>query len=466
MRVEGEAGDVQITAITYDSRSVAPGALFCCLRGARTDGHDHAPAAVAAGAAALLVDHPVPGVAVPQVVVADTRAAMARVAAAFFGHPSRQLAVVGVTGTNGKTTVTHLLQAALSAAGTPTAVIGTLTQARTTPEAPDLQARLAALVAAGTGAVAMEVSSHALAQGRADGTWFSVAVFTNLSQDHLDYHGTMDEYFEAKAALFTPERAALAVINADDPWGRVLGERAAAGGLAVRTYSLAEAEPLDGSTFRWAGQVVRLRLPGRHNVANALAAATAARALGAEPAAVAEGLSSLATVPGRFEPVDAGQPFTVAVDYAHTPDALSGVLAAARETAGPDGRVLVVFGCGGERDRAKRPAMGEVAVRQADVAVLTSDNPRSEDPLAIIDEVRAGAEAAAARGAGGRLVVEPDRRTAIARALGLAREGDAVVVAGKGHERTQVAGGRAVPFDDREVAREELERLRGDRERV
>ena len=456
LRAQGDFGAAVITDVTHDSRQVRPGSLFCCLVGRRTDGHLHAPAAVAAGAVALLVERPLDLAGsrpTAQVVVTDTRAAMAPVAAAFHGHPSHHLTVAGFTGTNGKTTATYLLQAVLEAAGRPTAVIGTLSGVHTTPEAPDLQRRLAGLRAGGTSAVAMEVSSEALAQHRADATWFEVVAFTNLSQDHLNFHGTMEAYFEAKAALFDPARARVGVVNADDAWGRRLIDTTR---LAVRPFRLSDAVGLsvgrDGSTFSWEGQPVRLRLAGGFNVVNALAAAAAARELGVGAADVAEGLSRLASVPGRFEPVGPpGAPFTVVVDYAHTPAGLEQVLGAARELVnGSGGRVLVVFGAGGDRDHAKRPAMGAAAARLADVAVLTSDNPRSEDPMAIIADVAGGDPA-------GRLVVEPDRRRAIRLAIEQAAPGDVVVIAGKGHETVQAfAAGRMVPFDDRAVAAEEL----------
>ncbi|MDP8937577.1 MAG: UDP-N-acetylmuramoyl-L-alanyl-D-glutamate--2,6-diaminopimelate ligase [Actinomycetota bacterium] len=448
----GDPATADVTGVTSSSTAVVPGALFCCLSGATADGHDFAGAAVVSGATALLCERPMPE-PVPQVVVADSRRATALVAAAFHGHPSRRLAVVGVTGTNGKTTTTHLLRSVLAADGRRADVIGTLSGARTTPEATELQARLAALAAGGTEAVAMEVSSHALAQSRVDGVWFTVAVFTNLSQDHLDYHGTMEEYFRAKASLFAPERAAVAVVNADDEWGRrLLG----AARVPTRPFSLADAADLtlgpDGATFRWDGAPVRLPLAGRFQVVNALAAATAARELGVPAARVADGLSTAGPVRGRFEPLDAGQPFRVVVDYAHTPAAMEEVLTAARQAAA-NGRVLLVFGCGGERDRAKRPVMGEVASRLADVAVVTSDNPRSEDPSAIIDEVRAGVGRVKA------LWVEPDRRAAIALVVADAEPGDVVVIAGKGHETTQALSTGPVPFDDRVVVQEELDRL-------
>jgi UDP-N-acetylmuramoyl-L-alanyl-D-glutamate--2,6-diaminopimelate ligase len=449
--VRGDPASTDVAAITHDSRAVVPGALFCCVPGGRVDGHRFAGDAVAAGAVALLDERVLP-LEITQVVVPETRPAMAAVAAAFFGNPSRDLQVVGVTGTNGKTTTVHLLGHVLESAGRATGVIGTLTGERTTPEAPELQARLAAFRDEGATAVAMEISSHALALHRADAVWFSVAVFTNLSQDHLDFHETMEEYFAAKARLFDPARAGVAVVNVDDPHGRLLF---ASEPLPVVPYSLADAEDLrvgpTASTFRWRGEEVRLPLGGRVNVANALAAATAAQQLGVEPAEVARGLSTVAPVAGRYEPVDAGQPFAVMVDYAHTPDGLEQLLRSVRETA--QGRMLLVFGAGGDRDRDKRPAMGEVATRLADEAVLTSDNPRSEDPRAIIDAVRAGALES------GVLRVEPDRRTAIARAIERAAAGDVVLIAGKGHEASQHFADRTLPFDDRQVAREELARL-------
>jgi UDP-N-acetylmuramoyl-L-alanyl-D-glutamate--2,6-diaminopimelate ligase len=380
-----------------------------------------------------------------------------------------------VTGTSGKTTVTNLLCPVLEASGSaPCAIIGTLSGARTTPEATDLQAMLAAQrdrgssgagvgrgVGAGRGAVAMEVSSHGLALHRVDGTRFAVAVFTNLSQDHLDFHHTMDDYFAAKAALFTPEFTDRAVVCADDPRGRELLARlrAPGSGVTATAYSLADAEGLTlspaGASFRWRGEPVELALAGRFNVTNAVAAASAAEALGIDPGVVARGLSAAAPVPGRFEAIDGGQRFTVIVDYAHKPDALDQALRSARELVAEGRRLLVVFGCGGDRDVAKRPLMGEVATRLADDAILTSDNPRSEDPLAIIDDVRAGIPA----GAAATVAVEPDRRRAIERAMAEARPGDVVVIAGKGHETTQTIGDTVRPFDDREVARATLAEL-------
>lgn len=457
--VTGDPG-VEITAVTHDSRRVSPGALFCCVPGDRSDGHDFAPDAVAGGAAALLVQRRL-RVDAPQAVVADVRATMAPVAATFWGEPSRAMDVVGVTGTNGKTTVTALVKAVLDAAGRSCEVIGTLTGARTTPESTDLQALLASCRDAGVRSVAMEVSSHALELHRVDATWFAVAVFTNLGRDHLDFHGTEEAYFRAKARLFEPERCARAVVNRDDAHGRLLLDAAR---VPTVSYSLEDAADVElaavRSTFTWAGHRVTLPLGGVFNVSNALAAATVARELGVDPATIAAGLSAAPPVPGRFEAVDAGQSFAVVVDYAHTPDGLEQVLKAARGATVRErqhGRVLVVFGCGGDRDRTKRPAMGEVAARLADRAWLTSDNPRSEDPLAIIAEVQSGVRDADRA----RLVVEPDRRAAIALAVGEARDGDVVVIAGKGHETGQTIGEVTVPFDDRVVAREALEALEG-----
>jgi UDP-N-acetylmuramoyl-L-alanyl-D-glutamate--2,6-diaminopimelate ligase len=438
---------------------VVPGALYCCLPGNRFDGHDFAPDAVAVGASALLCERLLPlDVVQVRVGQGQARAAMAQVAAAFHGHPGDSLRVVGVTGTNGKTTVTHLLRAVFEANGWPTAVMGTLDGGLTTPDAPSVQRSLATYRDGGQSAVAMEVSSHALIQHRVDAIRFVVAIFTNLSQDHLDYHRTMDAYFSAKSLLFTPGRTDAGVVNADDPWGRRLLESAP---IALRSFSLADAADLEmgavGSSFRWEGRAVTLNLSGRFNVANALAAAAAARQLGIDPGVVAEGLSALRGVPGRFEMVEAGQSFKAVVDYAHTPSALEQALTAARDAAEPEGRVVVVFGCGGDRDRLKRPEMGRIATNLADLAVLTSDNPRSEDPMAIIGEVRAGVERS------DRLVVEPDRAAAIALAVSSARPGDVLLVAGKGHETGQRIGERTLDFDDRVVTTSAIEDTAGAR---
>jgi UDP-N-acetylmuramoyl-L-alanyl-D-glutamate--2,6-diaminopimelate ligase len=466
----GDPASVEVRGVGYDSRRVAPGDLFCCIPGAGADGHAFAREALERGAAALLCEHVVTGLPGPPVVQAAVgtgrvRPAMARVAAAFWGHPSRDLLMAGVTGTNGKTTVAHLLGSIFAAAGRPSTVIGTLTGERTTPEAPDLQRLLAAARAAdgiSEPAVAVEVSSHALVQSRVDAVHFDVAVFTNLSHDHLDFHGSMEAYFEAKAGLFTPERSVRGVVNADDPWGqRLLGTaRVPVTAVSRREVTDVRIEP-GRSTFTWRSRRVPLPMTGAVSVHNALLAAEAAIAVGIEPEAVVAGLAAAPTIPGRLEavavPGPTGPPFTVLVDYAHTPAGLEVVLNEARALAGTGRRVIVVFGCGGDRDRAKRPLMGAAAGRGADVVVVTSDNPRREDPDVIIDAVLSGIEpsAEAARSAG-RLVVEPDRRRAVDRAVGLAGPGDVVVVAGKGHELTQEVGGVRLPFDDRAVVAEVL----------
>lgn len=450
--VPEDGGAVDVTAVVHDTRAVTPGALFCCVPGAHVDGHDLARAAVEAGARALLVERPT-GVGVPELQVPSVRDALGPVASAFWAHPSEAMRVVGVTGTSGKTTTTHLLAAVFAANGWSSSVIGTLTGPRTTPEAPELQARLAAERDEGRVAVAMEVSSHALALGRVRATRFAAAVFTNLSHDHLDFHRDLDDYFEAKASLFTPQYTDLAVVNADDERGLELIRRSR---VATQAYSLHDAADLDVGTtscrFRWRGESIELPFGGRFNVSNALAAGTAAASLGIDVATIAHGLRSAPPVPGRFEPVDEGQPFAVLVDYSHKPGALAGALGAAREAA-RGGRVLLVFGAGGDRDASKRPEMGQVAARLADRVLLTSDNPRGEDPLAIIDAIRSGMPATT------DVRIEPDRATAIALAIGDAEAGDVVLIAGKGHEAVQVVGDQAVPFDDRQVARTAL-RLR------
>ncbi len=450
VQVEELRGDAEVDVldVVADSRAVTGGALFCCVPGAATDGHDHAADAVARGAVALLVERPLQVGAV-EVQVPSTRLAMAPIAAAMHGRPSQQLDVIGVTGTNGKTTVTHLLGAILTGAGRPTAVLGTLSGERTTPEAPELQRQLARFVAEGMDAAAIEVSSHALDQHRVDATRFAVAVFTNLSRDHLDHHGSMEEYFRAKARLFRPDLAERAVVCTDDPHGRLLRDAA---DVPTTGYSARDATDvavsLSGTTFTWRGQHVALPLLGRFNVLNALAALEAAVALGVDPAAAAAGASSTEPVPGRFERVDDGVGPAVVVDYAHTPDGLEKLLEAARELA--TGRVVVVFGCGGDRDRSKRPLMGAVASTHADRAVLTTDNPRTEDPAAIAAEVLAGVPGGAA------VEAVADRRAAIAAAIDQAVAGDVVVIAGKGHEIHQLIGSDRVAFDDRVVAREVL----------
>ncbi len=406
------------------------------------------------------------GVDVAQVVVADARAAMAPLAARFWGDPTAELRVVGVTGTNGKTTSAFLIREVLEAAGVQCGLLGTVRQVvggveeeveRTTPEAIDLQATFRRMLEAGDRACAMEVSSHALALHRCDAIHFEAALFTNLTQDHLDFHHSMEEYFAAKRLLFEmgPRTS---VVNVDDAYGRRLAEEidcvtfSAAGAVAdfvAREVSF----DAKGAEFTVDGEIgVRTGLPGDFNVANALGAFAVARALGVDPEVAAEGLAQAQRVPGRFEPVDEGQGFAVLVDYAHTPDSLENVLRAARRLT--SGRLIAVFGAGGDRDREKRPLMGRAGAELADLAIVTSDNPRSEDPEAIIGEILAGA------GNGATVEVEPDRRAAIALAFRNAQPGDSVVIAGKGHEQGQeLEAGRKIPFDDREVARTELRKL-------
>jgi UDP-N-acetylmuramoyl-L-alanyl-D-glutamate--2,6-diaminopimelate ligase len=452
--IGGSAADtpeVEVQRVELDSRAVTPGTLFACVRGAIADGHDHAGDAVSQGAVALLVDHQL-DLPVPQLVVPDTRAAIGPLSAAFWGDPSQHLTVLGITGTNGKTTVVHALEDLLESQGRRAASIGTLTGARTTPEAPALQAQLATLRSAGHHMVAVEVSSHALELHRVDGTFFAVAAFTNLSQDHLDFHPTMEAYFEAKARLFTPDRCGHAVVNADDTWGSHLLARLRAVGVPstpVHPDGLGGVEvTLEHVAFTWRGRRVEVGLGGRYNVANALVVAEVARAAGLDLDEVVAGLRAVQPVPGRLEPVRGGQPFTVLVDYAHTPDGLERALDAVRELTA--GRVIVVLGCGGDRDATKRPRMGAVAGRHADDIVVTDDNPRSEDPAAIRQAVLAGVPSAT------RVREIADRREAIADALAGAREHDVVLIAGKGHESTQTIGDRVIAFDDREVARQLL----------
>jgi UDP-N-acetylmuramoyl-L-alanyl-D-glutamate--2,6-diaminopimelate ligase len=458
VRVRGDAAATEIGSIEFDSRAVRPGSLFCCLPGERTDGHLFAADAVDRGAVALVCEREL-DLPVSEVVVRPgaVRVAMAEIAAAFHGHPASALKTVGVTGTNGKTTVTHLVRAVLDHAGIPTGVIGTLDGARTTPEAPILQATLADLRDSGTKAVALEVSSHALAQHRVDAMTFDVAAFTNLSREHLDYHGTMEEYFRAKARLFDADRTEVAVVDTDDPWGRRLADELE-GHELVRVGRSDAKDPvysLGSTSFRWRGRRVTIPLQGAFNVDNALVAAAVTLALGIDEDTVAEGLETVAPVPGRMELVPSNAPFAVVVDYAHTPAGLETALAAARTLAG-DGRVICVFGCGGDRDAGKRPEMGAVASRDADIAVVTSDNPRSEDPRSIIDAVVGGMHG------GAQLSVEVERSVAIRLAVSVAQQGDVVLLAGKGHETTQIEGDETRPFDDRvEAARAVRDQLRG-----
>ena len=470
-RIVGDPA-VEISDLAYDSRKAGPGALFFCVPGEVRDGHDFAAQVVDAGAAALVVERELP-LAVPQAMVGDARAAMAPVAARFNGDPTAELRIAGVTGTNGKTTTAFLLREILEAAGMQCGLLGTVKQVvggaeeevvRTTPEAIDLQASFRRMLATGDRACAMEVSSHALALHRADAIGFEVAIFTNLTQDHLDFHTDMEDYFQAKRKLFAELGPGTSIVNLDDPYGRRLAEEfecvtfsaeGAAADYSAREVSFDAA----GASFTVGGAELRTGLPGHFNVANALGAFAAARAMGVGAEAAAAGLARAARVPGRFEPIDEGQRFTVLVDYAHTPDSLENVLGAARRLSA--GRLIAVFGAGGDRDRDKRPKMGRAGAELSDLVVVTSDNPRSEEPAAVVAEVAAGA------GGAPELEVEVDRRAAIGLALARAEPGDTVVIAGKGHEQGQeFEGGRKIPFDDREVAREELRRLAAEGQRA
>jgi UDP-N-acetylmuramoyl-L-alanyl-D-glutamate--2,6-diaminopimelate ligase len=466
------AASIDVTDLAYDARRVTPGALFVCVPGFRADGHDFAPQAVANGAAALIVARPL-DLDVPQLVVDDARATMALAADRFFGAPTRELQVAGVTGTTGKTTTAFLLYAILAAAGRRPGLLGTVESrvggerrpvTHTTPESVDLQRTFREMLDAGDRSCAMEASSHGSELKRLLGVRFAVLVFTNLSPEHLDLHGTLEAYFDAKRRLFVepgPEGTRPpAVVNVGDPRGRRLADELRGLGETPLTFALAEAADIRPddlelglavpTRFRAAGIELETRLRGRFNVENVLGAVAAARVLGIDDGAVARGVAHVTGVPGRFEAVDEGQPFAVIVDYSHKPAALENVLAEARALA--TGRVVCVFGCGGDRDRAKRPLMGDVASRLADRVIVTSDNPRSEDPLAIIDEILAGTD--------GNAEIEPDRAAAIERAIAGAEEGDVVVIAGKGHEQGQTFREETIPFDDREVARDALRRLR------
>jgi len=509
----GADGAPEIAGLAYDSRMVRPGTLFFCVRGLRDDGHDFAAQAIGNGAAALVVERRL-GLGVPEVVVESARAAMAAIAARFDGDPTSELRVVGVTGTNGKTTTAYLVRALLQATGVQCGLLGTVKAViggeerpvmRTTAEAIDLQADFRAMLDGGDRACAMEVSSHALELRRTDGIHFAAAVFTNLTQDHLDFHHTLEDYFQAKRRLFISgpdaaesaaaaaagrmpgravpasaepasaepagaQRPGVSVVNVADAYGRRLAaELDGAYTFAVDAPAHYRATGLrcglEGCRFVLhtpAGErEVSLPMPGRFNVANALGALAVVHALGGDLDLLVAALSDGVRVPGRFEPVDEGQDFAVLVDYAHTPDSLENVLRAARELVGSgddgEGRVVCVFGAGGDRDRGKRPLMGEIAARLADLVLVTSDNPRSEDPSRIIEEIMAGA-ARAERPAGAPPVRSiEDRAAAIAAAAAAGRRGDVLVIAGKGHEQGQeLGGGRKVPFDDATIARQAL----------
>jgi UDP-N-acetylmuramoyl-L-alanyl-D-glutamate--2,6-diaminopimelate ligase len=462
--VLGSPDPVEVRDLAYDTRAVTPGAAFFCVPGERVDGHDLAVVAVERGAVALVVERAVEP-EVPQLVVPSARAAMATAADVFFGEPTRELEVAGVTGTSGKTTTAFLLHSVLEAAGRNPGLLGTVESrvgdevravVRTTPEAIDLQRTFREMLDAGNRSVALEASSHAAVLHRLDRVRFDALVFTNLSQDHLDFHVTMEDYFAAKRRLFVGAAPPPAAVNIGDAWGRQLADELEKTRRApLLTFGLADdaeirPEGLElgaaGATFTAGGIEIRTSLRGRFNVENVLGAVAAGILLDVDEDEIAAGVAALQGVPGRFEAVDEGQPFTVVVDYSHKPDALDNVLRTARELA--EGRVIVIFGAGGDRDRQKRPLMGRVARDLADVVIVTSDNPRSEDPLAIIQDIL--------QGAGTEVEIDPDRRAAIGRAVEIAEPGDVVVIAGKGHELGQEIAGRVEPFDDRQVAREAL----------
>ncbi|MFH0777340.1 MAG: UDP-N-acetylmuramoyl-L-alanyl-D-glutamate--2,6-diaminopimelate ligase [Candidatus Eisenbacteria bacterium] len=474
--------EVDVTQVAYDSREVGPGGVFVCVSGLHKDGYEFVREAVSRGTVAVVLDRDMPVEGAVRVLVPDARVALASLACQFYGHPSRRLKLVGITGTNGKTTVSYLVKAICTEAGLRVGVLGTigfkfgdvdLKGSHTTPEAPEFQGLLARMVGEGITHAAVEVSSHALAMRRSYGTEFDAVVFTNLSRDHLDFHGTFEEYKRAKLKLFVDEergvgekRKPFAILNQDDP---AFSEFAQAARENIVTYGTSEAAQVratqvevlpEGSIFHvlWSGEdlQVRLSLSGAFNVTNALAAFAVGVSLGLEAHQVVRGIQSVRGVKGRLERVHKGQSFSVFVDYAHTPDALSNVLKTARPIT--EGDLICVFGCGGDRDRGKRSQMGRVSGELADYTVITSDNPRSENPLAIIAQIEEGI-----RGANARYVVIPDRREAIGHALGTAKPADSVLIAGKGHEDYQVLGDRTVHFDDVEVAEEVLLRqVQGD----
>jgi UDP-N-acetylmuramoyl-L-alanyl-D-glutamate--2,6-diaminopimelate ligase len=458
--------EIVVADVAFDSREVTPGAVFFCVPGSRADGHAFADAALDRGAVALVVERWLDVVA-PQALVPSVRASMGPMSAAAFDDPASSMATVGVTGTNGKTTITYLLGSILDAAGWTSGLVGTtgasiagtpVPLARTTPEAPDLQRLLARMRERDVRGAAIEVSSHALAQHRVDGFVFDVAIFTNLSQDHLDFHPSMEAYFEAKARLFDATHARRGAVNVDDAFGRRLMHAR----IPITTYGVRRDADLratevavtrDGISFSAGGLTLRSALRGDFNVVNVLASVAAARLLDIPNHAIAEGVAAVDHVPGRMEPVDAGQDFLAVVDYAHTPDSIRSVLRASRPLT--SGRLILVFGCGGDRDRAKRSPMGAAATQNADLSVITTDNPRSEDPLAIIAAIEPGA-----RQGGGAFVIEADRHEAIRLALHEAAAGDVVVVAGRGHEPFQEWRDDRIPFDDRDIVRGELEAMR------
>jgi len=471
--------DVMVNDVTCDSRQVRDGALFVCIRGYKLDGHDYAAHAVANGAKAIVAERKLPGIPVPQIIVDNSRVALARLASHFWGHPSEKLKLIGVTGTNGKTTTTYLVETIMAKAGYKTGLIGTIKNKigdrfyevkNTTPESAELQRMLHQMVELGTDYVAMEVSSHALELSRVTGCNFAVGVFTNITQDHLDFHVNFANYVSAKTKLFTSmgtDQKRFAVINIDDPNSDYIMARTK---VNIITYGIEKpatvtaqeiAVTANGVAFTavtpQGKEKFKLKLTGLFNVYNALAAICVGLTQGVNLALIKEALESVPGVPGRFELIDCGQDFTVIVDYAHTPDGLENILKTAKAFA--QRRIITVFGCGGDRDRTKRPLMGKVAAKYADYCIITSDNPRSEDPVQIIKETEAGV----VEGGKSRddYATVTDRRQAIAKAIAMAEPGDVVIIAGKGHETYQIIKDKVLPFDDREVAREILRSRNG-----
>lgn len=443
--------EVLISDITNDSKQVSHGSMYCCVVGDHTDGHDFAQDALNAGASALLVERKLP-IDCAQVIVSDARRAMGEMASAFYDHPSKRMRVVGITGTNGKTTTAHLLGAIFRQQGLNTEVFGTLSGARTTPESCDLQRNLWQAVNSGVQAVVMEVTSHALVLQRIVGTQFDAVVFLNLSPEHLDFHKTLEQYFAAKASLFNKRFTNLGIVNGDDVHGQLLLDAA---DIETLSFGLCDVEMIEitpqSHSYLWRNNSVHVAVGGKFNVLNSLAAATVAASLGVDVVDIVSGLAAAGTVAGRYQAVSADTPFDVIVDYAHTPDALHRVLESTREVIVPGGKIILVFGCGGDRDTAKRPMMGMVAALGADRVIVTSDNPRSEEPSDIAQQIMSGIDDAVGRS---HVSVELDRRSAIELALMTARKGDVVIIAGKGHETTQTIGNRVLPFNDAQVANE------------
>lgn len=460
LSILGETDNIEVTGISFDSRFITPGDLFCAIAGEHFDGHMFIQDAIARGAVGVVVERFVPLPIVQlRVPHGSMRVQMAKLASELYCNPSTRIPMVGITGTNGKTTTSFMLASIARAAGRSPFVMGTLSGYRTTPESPVVQSALYNALEEGDDIAIMEVSSHALDQHRVDEIVYDVGVFTNLTQDHLDYHHTMDAYFMAKSRLFETSRCRLGIVNMDDQWGmRLLRDSH----VVMETYSIEDAVALEmnsnGSSFILDGHPISLVVQGKHNVYNALAAARAARRLGYSLEDIARGLADFQGVSGRFERIDEGQPFDVVVDFAHTPVALEAALDAARVMTKEGSRVIVVFGCGGDRDRRKRPLMGEVAESLADITILTSDNPRSESPVQIIQEILSGMTKSALTvlGEQSQVLVKADRRDAIELAISLAHEGDVVVIAGKGHETRQTIGQNEIEFSDQDVVRDAL----------